>query len=736
MFSGLATLLDHLVVHSAGLCVVGLLVLAAGRLWRRDPVLSYRIMICALVTVLLLPPAQLLVQGRAQSVAALLEPKAPTELAPTFFAQPVKAPRPATSHERAITSTALPPLPIFARASLPEAAAPGKKLDPRLLAALFAIYLAGLLLFAVRACRVLLANRRFLRGLRPVESKEHLAIWNHLTARSRLAGRAVLLHSDTLTAPACWGILRPVVVFPTRDMERRASRSFQLALLHELTHLGRFDPLVTLLQSAMRTLFWFHPVSWWLSHRLDALRELSCDLLVVQRTGRRRSYALALLGYAAPDAVLNHTTRPALLHWEQSSTHLRRRIEMLLESKRRMSRGRRTLYLVGAGLTLSALWAGQMALAATFSSGDDEALVACRDEDEKQKTGKKGWHGELPDIARGRATNSSLASVLPIRSEQDFGSSWTPLLEPLDPEIRASLIHTLLRDDTDSVRMVAANALAPHVRDEVVKQAFLKALKHACNDVCRLTILDALLRRETLDSDVRDLLVRAITDGDGPSMVMRSDQGLTTEAEAREMLISAVCDDRNDVIQLSATEALAPHANDPIVQAALLKALRNSSNEVARMAMIESLSPFVTVNSEVQKSFLRILQRDDNEVAKMAVTRALTENVDDPSVRTLILAALGGERNDVAKSALVKAVAPFAYEPQVKSAFVEIIPRMGSEIIRLQMVEALARVITPTGPAEAPQGDRARTLRSLPAPSAGAPTFGRDLIPILKRKRS
>ena len=774
-----ATLLDHLFVHSAGLLVAGLLVLLAERLWRKDPVLSYRIMVAALITALLLPVAQLLVEGRAPGTLRPLPLLSQVTDAPATWTAPATLPdagdtpppiresrAPAPIIAQLAPAFSAPRIPLLAPDAAPLPAPvlkPEARLSSWLPLGLFSLYFMGLLFFGIRQVRSLRATRRFLGGLEPVTSREHLAIWVRISGTSRLARRTRLVQCEGVSAPACWGVFRPVIVLPAHDLEQRPRAAFQWALLHELTHLERRDPLVSVLQCVMRTAFWFHPVAWWLSFQLNRLRELSCDLLVVRRTGRRRSYALALLDYAAsadsnshPSALLLRRAgaafiRPALLHWSHSPSNLRRRIEMLRSSKQRVSRGRRMIYVFGAGLALSAVWAGQMAIAASFGEREDERLVALCDPKQKQKRGDR-WQKpprpqpgsdsdrQAPDIAKARRSGSLPGGVLPIHStqlaSQTAGSSWASSAEPLDGEIRQALVHTLLHDDTDSVRMAAARALAPHISDESVKRAFLKALKNACNDICRLTILDALLQHEAIDTDVRDLLVRAITEADGSRSIPRLSDHLATGEQARQMLISALADDRNDVVQLSATAALAQQVSDPAVQSAMIKALRNSNNEVARMAMIESLTPFVTTNTEVQQMFLRILQHDDNDVAKMAVAGALTARVDDPSIRQLMLKPLCGERDDVIKMAFAQALSPYAYEPAVKRTFVELIPKLGSEVIRMQIVEALARVITPGGTQMLPAGRSDHSLRSLPEPSGDAPPSETDRIPDLKRKRS
>jgi len=91
----------------------------------------------------------------------------------------------------------------------------------------------------------------------------------------------------------------PATCHPIRASAAIAPGVLEWALRHELVHLERGDAWAALFQSAVTALLWFHPAAWWLSSEIGRLRELSCDRQVVEGSGRRKSYALALLEYAA-----------------------------------------------------------------------------------------------------------------------------------------------------------------------------------------------------------------------------------------------------------------------------------------------------------------------------------------------------------------------------------------------------------------------------------------------------
>ena len=44
-------------------------------------------------------------------------------------------------------------------------------------------------------------------------------------------------------------------------------------MAHEEQHVRRRDSLVALLAAFNRSIFWFHPLAWWIEHKLSLLAE-------------------------------------------------------------------------------------------------------------------------------------------------------------------------------------------------------------------------------------------------------------------------------------------------------------------------------------------------------------------------------------------------------------------------------------------------------------------------------
>jgi hypothetical protein len=65
-------------------------------------------------------------------------------------------------------------------------------------------------------------------------------------------------------------------------------------VLHESTHLLRYDDWTNLVQKLMQAVLFFHPGVWWLENKLTLEREMACDEAVVDETHDARSYAECL----------------------------------------------------------------------------------------------------------------------------------------------------------------------------------------------------------------------------------------------------------------------------------------------------------------------------------------------------------------------------------------------------------------------------------------------------------
>ena len=125
--------------------------------------------------------------------------------------------------------------------------------------------------------------------------------WRRIRAAVR-AGSPVNLEipiravsSPLLFEPGVFGIFRPVLLLPEGILGRLTAPQLKGVIAHELCHVYHRDNLIAAIQMFVETVFWFHPMVWWIGKRMLAERELACDEEAVQMGNEPRVYAEGIL---------------------------------------------------------------------------------------------------------------------------------------------------------------------------------------------------------------------------------------------------------------------------------------------------------------------------------------------------------------------------------------------------------------------------------------------------------
>jgi len=130
-----------------------------------------------------------------------------------------------------------------------------------------------------------------------------------LARRMRLSRPVRVCESLLVEVPTAIGWLKPVILLPPATLLGLSPAQLELVLAHELAHIRRLDQVIALLQAVAETLLFYHPLVWWVSHRLRVEREECCDDAAVAQCGNALAYArtlaaLAELALRAPRAAM------------------------------------------------------------------------------------------------------------------------------------------------------------------------------------------------------------------------------------------------------------------------------------------------------------------------------------------------------------------------------------------------------------------------------------------------
>ena len=108
-----------------------------------------------------------------------------------------------------------------------------------------------------------------------------------------------LVFASNEVEPGVFGVMRPVLLWPTGLSERLDDAQIEAIMSHEVEHVCRRDNLSAAIHALVESLFWFHPMVRWMSARLNEERERACDESVLGRNTRPEAYADSILKVCA-----------------------------------------------------------------------------------------------------------------------------------------------------------------------------------------------------------------------------------------------------------------------------------------------------------------------------------------------------------------------------------------------------------------------------------------------------
>lgn len=159
----------------------------------------------------------------------------------------------------------------------------------------FEVWAGGTLLLLLLAVLRVAAFRRLIRRAEPAP-QDVLEMVSDAAKKIGLSAPPQTSMVHRCMSPMVWCAVRPRLLLPRElwsdldDIGRRA------VVMHELAHLRRRDHWVLWADSIVGSLYWWHPLVWFVRRRMQMEAEYCCDAWVTSLLPKtRRAYAQALL---------------------------------------------------------------------------------------------------------------------------------------------------------------------------------------------------------------------------------------------------------------------------------------------------------------------------------------------------------------------------------------------------------------------------------------------------------
>ena len=573
-----------------------------------------------------------------------------------------------------------------------------------------------------------------------VTDREWMRLFNDLKASCRIRRPVQLLKNDSIHMPMTWGFRKPKILLPA-EAESWPDDRKRFVLLHELSHIKRWDTLTQLFAQIAGALYWMNPFVWLANRRFLSEREHACDDFVLKGGSKASEYAGLILDIAQS----SHPRRIVSLATVAMArkTQLEGRLLAILNPRlSRQALTRVTAFLIGAAVLLAVFPLAAMqptirrqALLVSsplFEKAEQVAEPkAIQNANETKESGKKS-KGSPDEQLTGSPVNGESSQRIPrqTKSKQDKKNHvilalCEALKDPsLDVRIQAAealrrledktAVQPLilaLKDDHWQMRAAAAEALGDledksavpgliellndedwHVREQALESlgdlkdpAAIKALSQAAQDPNRaIRKLAVWAMGEMQDRSTVAPLSLALKDEDWEIRQEASEALGKLEDDSAVSPLSAALSDPVMEVRKAVIHAL-DYIDSPKTMEPLCQALTDEHWEI-RKAAAEAVGDLE--DTRPIRSLITLVKSDPYwEVRKEAV-EALQSIGDNAAVGTLI-DALNDSNTEVCKAA-VSALGDFE-NPRAVKPLLNLLENADTEI-RMEIVQALGEI--------------------------------------------
>ena len=490
-------------------------------------------------------------------------------------------------------------------------------------------------------------------------------LMEELADRLMVSRPVTLKMSASISSPMTWGAWRPVVLLPI-DADDWSEERRRYVLLHEMSHIKRWDTLTQFGAQLGCALHWFNPMAWQALHRMRIEQEKACDDLVLSHGMKASAYASHLLDIARSLKI--SWVSPLNTVSMAKPSQLEGRVVDILDPERK----RRKLDRLGAVFTCILAFAVMLpitALSPWQPPGDvpasplmtQGAFPAFPGQPDRQIRTEITWADRETELATLRA-NAEQALRLDVRAAADTSekqrkarktaiSALRKSLHDKNPEVRRHAVLTL-GEMNDYGAVEALSDLAQSDRDAEVRRFAIMTLSELNADeaidvyIAALDDRDKLVREYAAHalavSDERravEALVALLDDGDS-NMRRHAVMGIIENGgEETTALLIEMLDDRDPEVRRHALFGLADREDEEALPA-LARVIEDDDPDIRRLAIM-ALAEYDNATS--LRLLRQALKDSDPEVRSHAII-AIADRADEESM-PLFIELLEGDRD-------------------------------------------------------------------------------------------
>lgn len=142
-------------------------------------------------------------------------------------------------------------------------------------------------------------NYRYVQVIRKYGLQKADAHWRlfvrNISSHMNIGRKVEVWVSEFISSPVTVGWLKPVILLPAAVITQLSTQQVEALLLHELSHIRRYDYLLNLVINFIRTILYFNPFAKAFVKIVEREREKSCDEIVLRFQYSPKEYATALL---------------------------------------------------------------------------------------------------------------------------------------------------------------------------------------------------------------------------------------------------------------------------------------------------------------------------------------------------------------------------------------------------------------------------------------------------------